>query len=58
MVYYSGHGKNVNATQRVTLHDDFGFPLEKEIRDFKNKHPLNSFAWAIFDSCRNAPGAV
>ncbi len=55
MVYYSGHGKIVNATQRITLHDDNGFPLETKIRRFKNEHSKNSFAWAIFDSCRVAP---
>ncbi len=53
MVYYSGHGKLRHGTQRVTLHGELGFALETKIRNFKNEHSKNAYAWAIFDSCRN-----
>ena len=36
-IYYSGHGVNVSATQRVTLKDCV-YPLELKIRQFKNNH--------------------
>jgi hypothetical protein len=52
MVYYSGHGKLIHGTQRVSLKGDLGFPLETKIRNFKNKHSKNAYAWGIFDSCR------
>ncbi len=52
MVYYTGHGKIRHGTQRITLFGDSGFPLETKIRNFKNEHSKNAYAWAIFDSCR------
>jgi hypothetical protein len=52
MVYYSGHGKLLNGTQRVSLVEDKRFPLETKIRNFKNKHSKNAYVLGIFDSCR------
>ncbi len=52
MVYYSGHGRLLHGTQRVSLKENSGFPLETKIRNFKNKHSKNAFVWGIFDSCR------
>ncbi len=52
MVYYTGHGRILHGTQRVTLVGTKIYELETKIRNFKNEHSKNAFVWAIFDSCR------
>ncbi len=52
MVYYTGHGKIHDGTQRVNLLEDKAWPLEVKIRNFKNTHSKNAYIWGIFDSCR------
>ncbi len=52
MVYYTGHGRILDGTQRVSLLENKAWPLETKIRNFKNKHSKNAYAWGIFDSCR------
>jgi hypothetical protein len=52
MVYYTGHGKIKDGTQRVTILGDKDWPLEVLIRNFKNKHSKNAYLWGIIDSCR------
>jgi hypothetical protein len=52
MVYYTGHGKLKDGTQRISLLEDKEWPLEVEIRNFKNTHSKNAYVWGIFDSCR------
>ena len=56
-VYYSGHGHNSDATQRVCLVDDQDYPLEDKIRSFKNDH-VNCFIFGIFDSCRDLQRSI
>ena len=66
VVFYSGHGWNVNALQSVTLADtrDFGkkgmwglYPLELNVRKFKNNFPTNSYTLCVFETCRGVEGA-
>ena len=56
MVYYTGHGKIHDGTQRVNLLEDKAWPLEVKIRNFKNTHSKNAYVWGIFDSCRMSGG--
>ncbi len=56
MVYYAGLGKMISGTQRVSLKEDKGWPLEVKIRNFKNKYSKNAYVWGIFDSCRISAG--
>jgi len=54
--FYSGHGCNHKSYQFVSLYDGI-YPLELEIRRFKNAFPDNSYNVGFFDSCRSATGA-
>ena len=53
VVFYSGHGCNHNATQRVTLEDDDNYMLEVKIRKHKNKFPTNTYTIGVFETCRS-----
>jgi len=55
-VYYSGHGILLGGLQRVCIHDDEEYPLEKQMRDFKNENAENAFVFAVVDTCRSVPG--
>jgi hypothetical protein len=57
MIYYTGHGK-LEGTQRVSIVEDKAWPLEAEIRNFKNNNPKNAYLWGIFDSCRIMNGVM
>ena len=61
-VYYSGHGSLEKGTSWAYLPVGGGnrrfieYPLEHRIREFRNKHPSNSFVFGVFDSCQNVTG--
>ena len=56
MIYYTGHGEISHGTQRACLHDGDMYPLETNIRNFKNAHSKNCVVFGVFDACRSADG--